>query len=426
MRARYGSASALVAILLAGVYLVRAASGLVGGVSYSLGNLAASEGDFPTALRHLQRGVVGFDRFDALLLRADARIFVYDKETMKPGTARAATGVLAAAATDYLEAASLCPPSGLPWAGLGQVYLRAERAASETRPVSGEDDSGWRDVGRPGRVSIGMLRLAERRNPQVYGFGDQLVLVFLELGLRDSAIDAVRAAARSQPYFMAHGWDLYRFPRDLLAAFAEEARGALGHAPMLTRGQHLLSLGRVELRLGDLGAATAHLEEAVAIPRELIYHAEYAYYLAVVHVEAGRFRDAEKALEIAELYPSLRVSSLELRATIAEKEQRWSDAARFLNDARRLAPEYLGLCLRFADDARKTKDWAAALESLRWAIVKHPADPAPRIALVETLVEIGEAGEAERQIQDLERLTGTTPDVQRLRQLTERSPVTAP
>jgi tetratricopeptide (TPR) repeat protein len=416
----------LAALLILAVYLARTATGLLGGVSYARAATLAYEGEYDASLRLLERGTVGFDRFDALLLRADTHLFVYDKKTMRSPESEEAAGVLRAAGADYLEAASLCPFSGLPWAGLGQVYLRAERAAFESRPVEEDAATAWGDVGRPGRISIGMLRLAERRNPQVFGFGDQLVLVFLELGLRDSAIEAVRAAARAQPYFAAHGWDLHRFPEDLLTAFEEEARAALGHAPMLNRGQHLLSLGRIEHRLGDLDAATAHLEEAVALPKEQIFHSEYAYYLAAVHVDAGRLRDAEKALDIAERYPTLRVGSLELRATIAEKEGRREDVARYLNRARQLAPEYLGLCLRFAQNARAMQDWRAATEALRWGIVKHPSDPAPRALLVQTLVDAGETGEADQQLRDLERLVGTTAEVERLRRLVDSPPGASP
>lgn len=411
------------ALVITAVYLYRAGTGLVGGVSFSLGRDAEANGESALALQHLEHGALGFDRVGALLSRAEMRVSLYDRATAKSRSNAADAKVLSTAATDYFEAASLCPSSGSPWAGLGQVYLRAEEAADEARPAQeGSRDAGWADVGMPGRVAVGMFRLATERTPQVYSFRDQLVFVFLELGLRDEALETVREAARAQPFFFAHGWSLNQFPEDLLRAFLEEARGALDHAPMLDRGKHLLSLGRMEHRLGDLDRAAADLRLALTLPAPRIDHAEFAYYLARVQMDAGHYREAEVSLDIANTYPSFRMNVIEDKTRIAEKEGRFEEALQWLQEARRLQPANAWFCLEFARIARRIPSLDRAIEALRWAIIQQPSDPKPRIALVETYNEEGDAVEADQTLRDLEQLTGKTADVTRLERLLQASP----
>src|SRR6185503_1921530 len=281
MRGARNRVTALAATILFAIYGFRGVTGAYQGACMSRGKKAIGDGDFALGLSRLQHGVVGFDRFDALLSRAEASLSVYDQRTARAATDPKVATLLEDAARDYLEAAAAGPASGLPLAGLGQVYLRVERSEFESRQVQeAAETTGWADVGRAGRVAVGMFRLAAARNPDSYTFQDQLVFVFLELDLREGAIRTVRDAARIQPFFAAHAWNLATFPRDLVEAFGAEARAALGNAPMLSRDQHLLSLGRIEERLGNLDRAAADLGEALALPTVQIHRSELAYYLA--------------------------------------------------------------------------------------------------------------------------------------------------
>jgi tetratricopeptide (TPR) repeat protein len=412
------------ALVVAGTFATRGVVGVVRGTAYSLGKTAQQDGRYERAAEYLDHAAVGFDRYDALVQRAEVRVGIYDLKTTKSSADPAVRKLLELAARDYFEAASLSPLSGQPWAGLAQVYMRVERSVYAERPVTGEDSTGWRDVGKPGRIAVGMLRLASERNPEVYTFPDQLVFFFLELGLRDEAIAAVREAAKAQPFFFAHAWDLPSFPLDLLGAFEEEARRSLGHAPMLKPISHLLSLGRMAHRLGRLEQAQRDLSAAVALHATPIDHAECAYYLARVEIDRGRYREAERALDVSERYPSLVVGSKDLRATIAEREGKLDEALGWLREARRLDAGSLSYCLRFATIARRTKDWSGATEALRWAILQHPEAVAPRAALVETYVDAGDPVAADLELEELRRVTGDTPETDRLRLLIARSPLT--
>ncbi len=81
-------------------------------------------------------------------------------------------------------------------------------------------------------------------------------------------------------------------------------------------------------------------------------------------------------------------------------------ALKHLRELRWEQPGQLWPCLEFARIARRTKDWAAALEALRWAKLKHVSDPLPYVALAETHLEMGQPLLASAVVDELAELVG--------------------
>ena len=51
--------------------------------------------------------------------------------------------------------------------------------------------------------------------------------------------------------------------------------------------------------------------------------------------------------------------------------------------------------------ATRIEDWPAALEALRWATMRHPRDPRPYVALVETHLVLGDFPSAMSVVEEM-------------------------
>jgi tetratricopeptide (TPR) repeat protein len=366
----------------------------------------------------LRSGAAGIDAFDALWLAGEVSLGAWDAMRQQGGSLQETNRILAAGIGDYLEAATVAPAAAWPWTGLAGAYERVEIAEREARvtDLARLGGSPWLVVGRPGRIAIGLVRKAIAMEPRVFAHRDDLFLTLLRLGLRDEAKTAIREAARVQPIQDHHStipWSTLQ--EEYISAFVEGSIEALGATPLITRERHLLSLGQLERRLGRLDDAERHLREALLAPAGSPEHSEDAFHLALVLVDKRAYDVAGPALDQAERESVFVPSVLLLRARIAEARGRLDEALGFLQEARRRNPRSLDLSLLTSGVARKLKDWRAALESLRWAVLTHPEDPRPRVELVETLLDSGDTAAAISALADLERVSGKTPEAARLR-----------
>jgi len=135
-----------------------------------------------------------------------------------------------------------------------------------------------------------------------------------------------------------------------------------------------------------------------------------------VLVDLGRLDDAEAQLALASRLPVFRPGVAATRARIAMAQERWPEALTQLREARRLQPRELWILLEFARIAEKAESWDQAEEALRWAILVHPENPAPRQALVEMYLAKGEKTSARGALNEFVARFGKTDDVSRLEQ----------
>jgi tetratricopeptide (TPR) repeat protein len=313
----------------------------------------------------------------------------------------------------------MSPASGWYWASLGALYHQVERLRRFRQPVS--LDSLGRDpmsrVGTPGRVAIGMTRMGIDREPAVYPFHDQLAVIFWEYGLEQATLEAVRATARVQPVFRFHGFGTMEpVPDEVIDAFAEASRDALGHTPFLRRTLHLLALARLEYRRGNLNQAERDLRAALEAPGERLNRAEGQYYLGLVLSAEQRYDEAIEAFQSAEsLHPNFQAGSIAGQAKVAEAQGRLSDALELLQRARRLEPRELRYVLEFARLAREAGEWKKAEAALRWGVTVHPEDGRPWKDLARTYIGLKRYLDAREAVEQLERIEGKSPAVRRLR-----------
>lgn len=418
-----GRAFELVAAgLLAGVFFVRAVSGVGAGVAHRRAFRVEAEGALTEAARLFQRAAVGFNRFEDLKLAGEVCLEVWDAAQRPGGQPSTATRFLAEGGGDYLEAASIAPASGGPWAGIGAIYSRIEAAERSGRPLDlgSLGASPWLLVGRPGRLAVGFVRRAIEEEPKVLDHRDELCLTLLRLGLGEEAKAALRESARVQPSHAAHvnlSWN--DMPGELVEAFVEGSRESLGRTPLLTLERHLLSLGQLERRLNRLDDAERDLREALRQPGDAIARSEDAFHLALVLIDKKEYAQAKPALDQAALQPVFATSVLSLRARIAEAEGQPREALEFLQDAHRREPRNIELALQVARVACEIKEWVAAVEALRWTSIVQPESPRLCEALVETLLKAGDREKAASALEEMRRRMGDTPEVVRLRRLIE-------
>lgn len=381
--------------VLVAVYGARAVSGVVGGLAYLRAVPRIDEGEYEQARKLLRWADVGPDRGEVLLLSGEVKRGLW-RIAVAAGAAQDAMPLLAGAAADFLEAAWSMPATAWPWASLGDVYDRLER---ERRGLLSDvrigENGSWNDVGREGVIAIGLLRKAVERSPGDPALWDQLAMVLLRYGLHDEALAAVRASARAHPVYTNHPFP-YLKPQsaDLLSAFAEGARGALGHAPMIDRGRHLVALARLAMRMGEPAEAERTLLAALEQPGKGINRAETRYWLGRALAEQGRYDEAEENLVAAGEQPVFEVLALEVRADIAERRGRPEQALELWRQVRWAAPERLEPCLHFAELARRLGRWDEALEALAWAGLMHEDDARPLAEQARTLLEKGEPAAA--------------------------------
>lgn len=412
--------SRLVTLLFAVVavaYLVRAAEGLVAGISNARGELAYDAGRYEEARAHLVTAAVGFNRYNARWLAAEAALGVADAAEGQAGRREIWMSALRSAGENYLRAALDAPAAAWPWAGLATVYARIEREDRGRRTHElARLDQPWARVGRAGRIAIGLTRRAIEREPATTPHRDQLARIFDTLGLEREARGAVRDAARIQPNL-----DFHRALRpeslrpDLLEAFFQGAIESEGKTPFLDPTSRRISVGILARRLGRNRDAEQLLRDALRGPADSVQRAEAAFHLGSVLVETGRTVEGTSLLERAAEYPAFRLGVAMVLARAAERESRWSDALARMQQARRERPRDVGLCLEVARLARAAGRPDEAIEALTWAEIVSPGDARVLETLAVAYRESGDAGRADRVLEKLSSLPGGRAIVDRLR-----------
>lgn len=401
--------------LLALTFVVRAAFGLTAAGAFLSGQRWVEAGDYPAARAALASARVGMYRPEALWLAGESALGVWDSLTATDQAGDPGRLMLAEAAASFLRGQAASPASAWYTASIAGVYARRERMRRAQAVVDlAELDRGpWALVGDDGRVALGLARMALKREPTRFEFADQLALLLLANGLETEAARAIDVSARILPDFGAHpNLSFEALPRDVVESFWRTSRAlAPGDAPMILRERHLLSLGILGRRLGHLNEAEQDLREALRSPGTELFHAEDAFHLGLVLLDAKRTAEAETMLALAGRQPVFESGVAETRARIAESEGRFDDALVQLREARRLRPSELGVLLDFARVAGKTGDWDAAVEALNWAKVVQPSSPAPERAMAEIYLAQGKVESARGAIARLKALTGATDEV---------------
>jgi tetratricopeptide (TPR) repeat protein len=410
---RASGLSRVLAVALLLVFGARAAMGWYAGTAHSAGRSLANAERYAEALPLLERGAIGPDRAANRWLAGTLRLNLL-QQAQASGTASEPelSRLLGESYRDQTEAISISPASGWYWAALADVYHQAERTTryARGRPLELVGQDPWAAVGRAGRVAIGMLRIAIEREPTQFVFHDQLAFAMFGYGLRRDALEVVRESARVQPNFEEHYYLRFRpVPRDLLDAFAESARSALGAAPLLREAHHRLALAKVELRRGRPEVAEADLRAVFGTPTTGINRADAWYNLGEALAAQQRYPEAVEAYVLAEPEPVFHAPGLAARARIAERMGYLDVALSLLRQARRLAPNDLSFALTYARVARKLGQPGWAEEALRWAALVHREDPRPLEELERLLREKGDhagADELKRMLESRARLGG--------------------
>jgi tetratricopeptide (TPR) repeat protein len=394
------------------LYGGRTVTGWIGGVAYSKGSRLASAGRFERALPEIERGALGPERAAMLWLAGEARLGHYQARVVEGATEEELDELLRGAFSNHSEAITLSPASGWYWSSLADVYHQRERRFLYRfgRPLDLLGQDRWAFVGRDGRIALGMMRMAIEREPTQYVFLDQIAFALLDYGMREQALEAVRESARVQPSFGMHAYgSLDPLPGDVLDAFTEGARSALGKTPLMPRVIHLLALGRLELRRGNATQAERDLREAVEIPGTGLNRADALYRLGQALQMQARYDEAIEAFLEAETDPIFEPLGIRARAAIAEERGELELSLKLLRRARRLRPAEIDYALTYARIAIEygRLDWAE--ESLRWARTKHPRDPRPLRMLIGLRLEQRDGSGAESLRRELERLENPSP-----------------
>jgi tetratricopeptide (TPR) repeat protein len=362
----------------------------------------------------IDRGPVGADRSEALWRAGRSKVKAWYGFSASERSGPQGDEALRAAAALFLEERNSSPGSAWSTVELGSVYACRESASRLRRSVdlAALERGPWALVGDDGRIAIGLTRAAIERESSSFEFRDRLVLLLEENGLHADAVSAMVEAARVLPDFNAHpDFTFKTLPRDLIETFWRTAR-ALGpaDAPLLSRDRFLLSLGQLGRALGHLDEAEQDLRAVLNMPGTTLGHAEDAFHLGLVLVDRGRLDEAETMLARADREPVFEPGVAATRARIAGMQERWAEALEHLRELRRLQPREQWVLLEFARVAQKTKSWDQAEESLRWAMLVHPEDPAPHRAMVEMFLAKGEKESARRALDEYVRSFGRTED----------------
>jgi tetratricopeptide (TPR) repeat protein len=405
----------VLAVAAALVYGGRAVTGWIDGVAYSKGSRLSAAGRLSAALPLIEMGAIGAARPAMLWLAGEARLGLYQARVAEGAPEEELDELLRGAFSNHTAAIPLSPASGWYWSSLADVYHQRERRLLYRfgRPLDLLGQDRWAFVGRDGRIALGMMRMAIEREPTQFVFYDQMAFALLDYGLRPQGLEMVRDSARVQPNFAMHSYrNLDPLPRDVLDAFAEGARSALGQTPLMPRVTHLLALGRLELRRGNASQAERDLREAIETPGTELNRADVYYRLGQALQMQARYDDAIEAYLRAEDDPIFEPLALRARAGIAEERGDLEHALDLLRQARRLRPGEMDYALTYARYAIEfgRPDWAE--EALRWASTKHPEDPRPLRELAGLLREQGDVSGAEalrRQIEHLENPNGSAP-----------------
>ena len=402
----------------------RAVQGIVSGVAFIEGDRLFRAGKDERAIPFLDRAAVGSNRLGALRRSADARVNFWESQVEQRGSIEADRRLLSEAAELYLRCRCVGPASRRSWEGLGEVYDNLERSEREARALEGLEPVAdpWMRVGRPGRIALGMTRMALEQAPHWYRLHDKLALTFWAYRLDDEAREAVRASAMVLPFFHRH---LYRripeLPSRMLEEFAEASREALGQVPLLSRRTHLIDLGKLELRIGEPVKAADALRQALESPGDALDRAEARFYLGLALIANGEREPGRARLAEAAEHPAFRNGSLRNLASDAELAGELELALGYLQQLRRDEPRSVEHCLRFAEVARRLAEWPSAIESLKWAALVNPKDPRSQFALVETYLEMGDPSGASALLEELEAWMDGEGELGRLRRKIDRA-----
>jgi tetratricopeptide (TPR) repeat protein len=418
---RFKSPTAVVAgAVVAGFFVARAATGIPAGWAYARGREAEAAGRYAEAAPLLDAGTLGANTNEALWLAGESRLAAWDGLSTAERADSRADRVLSEAVTRFLSARAGSPASAWFISALGDVYTRRAMFARSqaTADLAALAAGPWALVGDDGRIAIGLTRAAILREPNRFDYRDQLVLLLEANGLHDDALRAIDESARALPDFGAHPTLTFEeLPKDLVERFWQTARAIPpGDATMLSRERGLLANGQLGRRLGHLDEAEQDLRAALNAPGTPLNRAEDAFHLGLVLFDRGRFDEAESMFARANREPVFASGVAEMRAHIAEKQERWGEALDRYREVRRLRPRELATLFAVARLAEKSGGWGEAEEALRWAAMIHPEDPAPRRALVEMLVAQGDHTRARQALDDYVRLFGRTDDAARLEQ----------
>lgn len=419
MSARLVAARAL-ALALALFFLVRLHGGWIGGVAFSQARRHAAAGEYTEAIALLDRSAVGQQKTEAWWLAGQVRVGLWQYELLDDPGSEEPHRLLDQAFSYYTRAAAASPASGWYWSSLGEVYHQRERVERfrEGYPLELVSEGRWSLVGRPGRVAVGLVRIALELEPTVHTFHDQLAYMFYDYVLLDEAVAAIGDSARVQPILRLHGLQPYEpLPGSWLEAFADASRAALGETPLVREFLHRLGLGRLEVRLENWEVAERDLRAALEIGGDRVEEAEAHYYLGLALAGQGRHDEADAALEAAQAVDVFVAPALRARASGARAAGRLEDALAHLRGARAVDPRHLPTLIQLSEIAATLGELDQAEEVLRWATVIYPDDPGPHLRLADVLAAKGDSAGLRALLEELRRL-GVAPErIENLRRL---------
>ncbi len=398
-------ASAAARLLAVGVALIfgwRAYQGFAEFARFRQGLRLDFEKKEAAAAALLARAAVGGERLDILVKVVDVRLEQFDRLADATDWTQTDPAILSAAAVSELTHLCRSPASWRPWSGLGRIYSRLEMVRARERLGQGSEEypqyDGWADLGRNGRLAIAAYRRAIEGAPNWYSNYDRLAIAFGSWGLIDDALETVERSAHVMPLVWKHRWEGgdQTIPDEVLEAFSRGAWDALGHVPFLTRTDHLIALGRLEILRGDHARAREALERALAATSgaDALNSADAAYLLGRTYEALDDPDRAIEWLERSAKHPSMRASALVALGEIARKRGDLATALSRLQSARWLEPENVDICIAYARVARAMGNFPAAIEALKWAAVSSPRDLRPQLELVETHIDSGDLGAA--------------------------------
>jgi tetratricopeptide (TPR) repeat protein len=401
------------------VFAVRAVSGTIAGLSYSKGRALATIGQQEErALAYLERAEVGELAPIAHWLESGVRMELWQESIEGGAEPEEVTALLSTALEDAGAALASSPASGWYWMALGNLYHQAERLSRHRQgvPLKVLDQDRWSYVGRPGRVAIGLMRIALTREPNWYTFHDQLAYVYYDYRMQPETLDAVYRSALTLPVYELHPYRTLRPPDpEIVDAFARGAVDSLGKVPWLRPVLHRIALGRLEVRRENWIDAETHLRIALSEATIALNVAEIHYNLGLSLIGQERFDEARDSLTIAESQSPIEPYAVVARADLAARLADWTEATNLLLRARRLAPDRLDVSLKLARAAQHAGQTDLAVFTLREASRRHPDNREPRIELARLFIDEGNEPKAREVLADLERLAPQHPSVQQIR-----------
>ena len=393
---------ALALLVVAAIFAFR---GVVGGAAYSAGLRMADRGDYVAAAAELDRGAIGGNRFEALWMGGDVRLGVWDRLGVDSLAGAEGERLAGEAADRFLAADREVAGSGWTLAGLAAAYRRAELADAVDRTVdlAWIGHPSWAQVGRYGRIAVGLGRLAVAREPAVAEHRDAIVETYLSFGLRQEAIGALREAARVQPLLETpRGFDSDALDDEMRTAFYEGAKDALGSAPMARPVAHLLSLGKTAFRLGRYDESRLWFEKVLEGPSWRMADAEARFWLGLAAERSGHPEQAKEYFESVQAVPNFRLASLDWLARLAERRGDWREAVRSLETLRRESPNRSAVVSRWARAKAELGEIPPAIEVVRAELQRNPGDTDLLVTILELQLQAGDLDSARRSLRSLE------------------------